>query len=490
MSRRPANGLSFLAAALVALLLAAAGPARAEAPLPDLQQRIDQLVSTGEMGDAFWGIAVMDARTGERLYARNADHLLMPASTNKLLTAATAISALGPDHRFRTTLYFDGEIDGSTMRGDLYIRGSGDPTFGSSAMKPAANPLRTWARRLARMGIERIDGRVVGDDDAFDDRPYAEGWDVDYLTWQASSWLGLSTSGLSYNDNIAEVRIAATSAGEPPAVSVVPAGYLNIENQATTSRYRGSTLQWDRSLGTETFTIEGTIGNSYAGTFEKPVHNPTKFTAYAFRKHLAEAGIRVEKASVRDVDDLSEKPDYDNIDPLLVHLSPPLRDILEVMNHESNNFYAEHIFRTFAYGGSTEGGEKRVKALLKQAGVEAEPLSIQDGSGLSRKDLVTAEAMTKMLAYMRGHPNGEAFLSTIAQGGDSESTLKYRMRGLPVRAKTGSLAHVRALAGYAETTSGRLLTFALFANNYTVPSYRVTQAMDRVVMTLTATSVS
>ena len=479
---------------LLALFLILTLTLGAQQPSP-LAGRFETLISSGEMGETFWGIDIRDVETGEQLYGHNAESIMLPASTNKLLTAATALDALGSDFRYRTTLYYTGEVsEEGVLNGDLIIQGSGDPTFGSSAMPPGSDPLNQWADRLAELGIQRVNGRLIGIDDTFSDDPYAVGWDVDYLTDQASSWLGISTSGLSYNDNIIEVRVTSGGAGDKPNIAMSPSDYLDIQNRASTRRVsRGASIELNRNLSNldaETFSLNGWVSSHYDGTFQKPVHNPTLFTMHAFRSHLREAGIEV-SASVHDADVLPEKPNLENANPLLVHFSPMLVDILEVMNHESNNFYAEQVFRTFSPNGTLQGAARRVKALLRQAGVaDAEALSIRDGSGLSRKDLVSPVAMTQMLGYMRtSHSEAQAFLSTLARGGEAQSTLQYRLRGLPIQAKTGSLAFVRALSGYAELSDGRTVSFALLANNYTVPSYQVSQTIDRIVVALTSTPI-
>lgn len=454
-------------------------------PPASLHERIDTIVAAPETGPAFWGIYLQDIATGEVLYSYNADKVLIPASNQKILTSATALDALGSDYRYKTTLYFDGTTEGTTLRGDLIVKGSGDPTFGSvDAGGP--DPLRQWARRLAEMGVQRIEGRIIGDDDTFDDRPYAEGWDVDYLMTQSSRLLGVSTSGLSYNDNVVEVKIEAGGSGETPRITMRPSNYLDVRNGITTSgRRRGIAVNSARNFGTETIELNGSIPRSYAGTVVMPVSNPTRFTVFSFKQYLQEAGIGVE-AAILDVDDLEEKPALDEATPLFVHLSPPLSTILNVVNKESNNFYAEQVFRTFAWGGSASGGERRVKELLARAGASTNGISVRDGSGLSRKDLVTPEAMGRVLTHMLDHAERDAFLASLAQGGEARSTLQYRLQNVPVQAKTGSLEYVRTLSGYATTPAGRRVAFAVFANNYTVPPYRITQAIDRIIMTLTS----
>lgn len=450
-----------------------------------LGERIDGVLASDEAGQAFWGIQVQDLTTGEVLYSQNARRMLLPASNQKILTSAAALDALGSDYRYQTTLYFKGDVSGATLRGDLFLKGSGDPTFGS-VEAGGPDPLRQWARQLAAMGVRRIEGRLIGDDNAFDDRPYAEGWDIDYVTTQSSRLLGVSIGGLSYHDNVVEIKIQANGAGNAPSVTTRPAGYLDIRNHLTTSnRRRGIAVRTGRVLGAEGIELRGSLPRSYAGTIVMPVFNPTLFAVASFKAYLQDAGITVDAATV-DVDDLEESPKYDGVDPLFVHLSPPMSEILKIVNKESNNFYAEQVFRTFGWGGSADGGERRVKELLSRAGAETSGLSIRDGSGLSRKDLVTPEAMAKLLVFMQQHRERAAFMESLARGGEAQSTLRYRLSGVPVQAKTGSLEYVRALSGYTTTRDGRPVAFAIFANNFTVPSYRITQTIDRIILEVAA----
>lgn len=469
-----------LTAVVLALLftgIAAQNPATAP-----LAPRIEQILAEDAANQAFWGIYVQDVASGEVLYSHNPRKAFIPASNQKIFTSATALDALGSDYRFRTSLYFHGEVRGDVLHGDLILRGSGDPTFGSVDAS-GGDPLRQWARQLAEIGITRIEGRIVGDDNAFDDQPYAEGWDVDYITSQSSRLLGVSTNGIAYNDNVVEVKITASRAGEAPEIATRPEGYLGIKNGMTTAgRQRGIAVRTNRNLGSETVEMRGTIPRSYAGTIVMPVTNPTALAIQSFSNQLQTHGIEVSGESV-DIDDLSEY-EYSREMPLFVYVSPPLTEILSEINKDSNNFYAEQVFRAFAPGGSANGGERRINALLSRAGAATDAINIRDGSGLSRKNFITPEAMAKLLTYMYSHPEKDVFLASMAEGGEARSTLRSRLSNVPVRAKTGSLEFVRALSGYATTPDGRTVSFAVFANNFPSQAYVITQSIDRIVMEL------
>lgn len=487
---RARGRLACAGAALLAVLMLGLGPARPVSPAPDpeLAAEIDALLQ-GERSDlAFWGLHIRDLETGQVLYARNADKSFLPASNQKIFTVATAIGVLGSTYRYETALTFDGTVEDSVMTGDLVIRGSGDPTFGSREVR-GRDPLERWASELASMGVRRIEGRLIGDDNVFDDQPYSEGWDVDYLTRQAGRQMGISAGGLSYSDNVVAVRIEATTPGQPPQITTRPAGVVQIENRAETSaRRRGPDVVVNRTFQSNRIVVAGTVPRVYRGIKEVPVSNPTTFTLQAFRNALHAAGIETE-LEVADIDAVDARPAGD-APPLFVSLSPPLAEIAAIVNKESNNFYAEQLFRTYGWGGASRGGSRRTESFLARAGVDVRSVQVRDGSGLSRKDLTTPAAMGELLAYMDQHPEREAFLAAFPHGGERGTTLEYRMRNVPVQAKTGSLQFIRALSGYATRPNGQRVAFAFFANNYTGPSYRVTNVFDRIVRMLTSTTAS
>jgi D-alanyl-D-alanine carboxypeptidase/D-alanyl-D-alanine-endopeptidase (penicillin-binding protein 4) len=165
-----------------------------------------------------------------------------------------------------------------------------------------------------------------------------------------------------------------------------------------------------------------------------------------------------------------------------------------IINKKSNNFYAEHVFRAFGYDGSARGAERRMKTFLRRVGADASTLqhavSVNDGSGLSRKDMTTPRVVVDLLDYMDRHGEREAFVASLARGGEPGTTLKHRLRGVRVRAKTGSLKSVRALSGYVERPDGRRLAFSFIANHYGGPSYRVTQTLDRLTRALARATIS
>jgi D-alanyl-D-alanine carboxypeptidase/D-alanyl-D-alanine-endopeptidase (penicillin-binding protein 4) len=231
--------------------------------------------------------------------------------------------------------------------------------------------------------------------------------------------------------------------------------------------------------------LTGSVARSYDGSIAVPVSNPTPFVLRSFEYHLREAGIETDLERV-DIDALDEPPDRGS--PLFVKFSRPLAEIVAVMNQESNNFYAEQVFRSYGWGGSARGAAKRTTSFLREAGINTRQLLIHDGSGLSRKDLITPQAMVTLLAHMTEHEEREAFLASLPKGGERNTTLDYRLSRTNVQAKTGSLEFVRCLSGYTERPNGNRVAFALFANNYTGPSYQISRTIDDIVRAVASPS--
>ena len=475
----PAAALSLLLA--LAAVLWTARPSRADGDGVEAQTvaAIDEILSDPDLPSAFWGLVVHDARTGRVILSRNADKNMLPASNLKLFTTATALDALGPTFRYTTRLYLLGEVspDG-TLRGDLVIRGSGDPTFGSSGQ---GDPLQDWAEALAAAGVRRVDGRIVGDDDVFEDARYGEGWDVTHIATEAYA---PPAGGLVWGDNLVSVQIRAGAVGQAPSFESDPAGFATVTGDLTT-RSGGGRLDVERTLGTDTFVLRGGVPAGYRGTLRVPVANPTLFAVHAFAQALQEAGVDVSRAERVDVDDTDRKPGYDGAEPLRAYISPTLAEIVDRINRESDNLYAEQVFRTLG-GGTVARAADRVEAFVDGAGVDADGLSIVDGSGLSRKDLVSPASLAAVLRTMRTHPAGRVFLRSLPEGGGSGSTLRNRLGGVPVRAKTGSLQAVRCLAGYVDGPNGTPYVFVLMANNYTASSGQIAGAQDAIVRALAA----
>ncbi len=482
MSRSLTVRLSFVTAVLLVSALAVSvwlSPSTADASTSAaeaaMRNQISAILDDEARPGANWGIYVRNLSTGQVVYSRNANQSFVPASNQKVLSSALALEVFGPDHRFKTELHFDGQAEGTVLRGDLTIRGSGDPTFGS-ILYPG-DPLARWARQLADLGFTGFQGRIVADARVMPNEPYNAGWDIDYI---ATSHWAPAASGLSYSDNLVFVEIAGTSAGNDAEVNVRPAGYVNVVGTVGTRSGRGfSPMRIDRTIGTNDIVIDGSVTARYRGTVRLPVHDPALFTVHAFAERLRGAGLDVQ-AEIIDASTLEDGPEYGD-DPLFVHVSPPLIDILAIVNQRSNNLYAEQVFRAASASGTARGSAQRLVSMLQSADVSTRGLAVRDGSGLSRKNLITPETMGGLLAHQYSSDHRDAFVSTLARGGQPNSTLQFRLGGVPIWAKTGTIEHVRTLSGYVVGPGDTPYAFVLFANNFTVSPSAIGQVQNDII---------
>lgn len=471
-----------IALAIVVAILALTLSALKSDPRHQVSTDLDAIIDNGPHANAFWGVYVRDLGSGRVLYERNADTPLVPASNQKLVTAAAALIALGADFRFETPLLHSGEIVDGTLKGDLIIAGSGDPTFGSRANAfSARDPFDVWTDALRSLGVSRIEGRIIGDDNVLDDDAYADGWDINHI---GRYGFAAPVGGLIYRDNIVNVVVDAHTAGRPPRVTSEPDGYLEIDNRVQTSSRRWSRrLDVNRPFATERLALNGLVSTRFRTKLDVPVSDPTRFALETFRMRLEASGIEV-TSNLVDVDDLADVPRYRSVDTLGVVRSEPLATILERINKESDNLYADAVFRAFGWGGSASGGERRVRSTFEELGIDPTGLSVRDGSGLSRKDLITPRQLGELLVLMRQHSEGAAFSRSLAQGGEQQTTLERRLSSYDVWAKTGSLEYVRTLSGYIRTRDDRMLAFTILVNNYPTSSARVRRAIDEIVSAL------
>ena len=482
-----------LAVLLVALGWASAPAAQPTSTPAGLAERIDEVLDARAFDDAYWGALVVDLESGDVLYERNAARRFVPASNMKLFTTAAALDALGPDFRYQTSLYAEGNVDRGTLRGSLVVRGSGDPTFGGRYTGGDLTLVfRQWADSLRAAGIRRIAGPVVGDDDVFDNVSLGEGWSWDDLVW----YYGAEVSGLQFGEGTVEVALHGTTPGSPTRVVVEPDfGYVRLVNRTETTSGGGIREGYRRDLGDNVFTLTSRVP---AGRVEREalsVVNPTEYFVSTMVGVFRQRGIAVRGEAV-DVDEWGRRPRYETMQRIASHQSPRLSAIAAETNTDSNNLYAEHLLRTlgaYAYRGtdvplgSARAGAEAAAPFLRRVGVDPASFRIADGSGLSALNRLTPVGIVSVLRGMHQHPDDatrEAFYRSLAVGGFT-GTLERRYRSGDargnVRAKTGYISGARTLSGYVTADNGRLLAFSLLCNNYTVRTSRVNQAQDQIV---------
>ena len=465
--------------------------------LQELQTRISEILAKPELSSAMVGLKVVSLDTGRTLFEENAGKLLRPASNMKLYTVAAALDRLSPDYRFSTSVFAGSRPDSAgVVRGDLTIYGRGDPSiaarFNNGDYFKAIDDLAT---RIVAAGVKRVEGDIVGDESYFVGPKYGAGWNWEDLTW----YYGAEITPLTVNDNALDLFIKPGPAVGQPAVITTgpPDPLLTIVNKVVTSA-KGirRELSIHRGLGENSITITGTIpleDRGYSGGIG--ISHPGLLFVYLLRSSLAQKGVVITGKS-RTTGETSLPPLQTVTTPAVASASgspfqneiatlqsPPFSLIAAQTLKPSQNLYTELILRTLgkvtplppaatpsSLGQTSEElGIEAIKSFLKSAGLRPEGLNLDDGSGLSRNDMITAEASVQLLMFMNKHRHASVFRDALPVAG-VDGTLRNRFRGTAaennVRAKTGSLSSAASLGGYLTTAAGEKLAFSIMVNNY------------------------
>lgn len=456
------------------------------APATSLAADLNALFDTPPFDTAVWSVRIAPQGTPDDpnprpLYERNARTLVMPASNMKIVTLAAAAETLGWAHRFETTLRAAGEVRAGTLHGDLRVIGGGDPSI-SPSRSGQVEVFDTWARALRDAGITRITGRIIGDDDVFDDRLHGAGWSWDYLAYGYAA----PVSGLQFGENVAVLRVEPGPAEEAPAtVTVSPRGHgLTIRASVTTGAAGSQAgLSLARDPGSPTLRVSGRVpAGGEAAIRTAAVLNPTQFFVEAFRLALIDAGLKVDGAAV-DADDLDETDAEQAAGRVIaVHRSAPLSELGAHFMKVSQNLYGETLLKAIGRAasggqGSLTSGRAAIAGVLAKWGIEPGTYAIADGSGLSRYNELSAALVTTVLSKMIADERHRGWFMAALPVAGHDGTLDERMTdsGLAraVQAKTGTIANARALSGVLTTPSGERFVFSIIANNFQRPAAEV-----------------
>ncbi len=447
-----------------------------------LGRAIDQLISQANIGEPQLGVFAQSGKSGEILYERNADTPLKPASCHKLQTGAAALYYLGPDFRFSTPLYIKGIIKDKTLEGDLVITGSGDPSFSGRFTKDEKDLVwifRDWARALKKLGIKKIKGDIIGDDDYFDDEYFGKGWYPD----ERGEWYCAEVSALSFNDNCVDVMWNGTSGvGKPASHTLNPqTGYIQFLNEVTTGK-KGTEkrLSFLRKDKTNVIIARGQAPKGQKSVDWCTVFNPTLYFTTVLKETLESEGIRV-LGSAKDLDNEPEKKKLLQADPpkdlVATYESPRLMDLLDVVNAQSQNLFAELIFKTMGKKIVGEGsfikGAETVQEFLNKKHLAENGSVIIDGSGLSYLNRVTPKQLVNVLRYMSRQTWWPDLLNTLPRG-QTKGYLKDIYGETPDRkavapriyGKTGYIDGVVGLAGVVYTEDDKEICYSILINDF------------------------
>ena len=485
VAESPARGTTAADSRDVAVATAGVAPARAvsaarTAAMSRSVRALDldvNYVLTSRVRGGHWGAIVVSLTRGDTLFTRSADALMQPASTLKLFTTGLALDRFGPSYQITTDVLRDGEMESNgTLKGNLYLRGSGDPAMSMRFFGSADMPMDNLARAIALTGLRHVTGDLVADASAFDGERIPDGWKRRYL----AAAYAAPVSALSLNENVLWVAVSPGRAHADIALEPATTAYRITNNvtlrpgrrDARIVVYRGSDGDLD---------VRGWIGTKTSTKrYSVVVNDPPRFAAGALRASLAALGITVD-GELRE-----------GVTPATAHTvasfeSPPLAKIVSEMNRESINHVAELLFRDAArasapdHVGSVAAGETALHNFLTtKVDVPAGDVRVSDGSGLSVRDSVTPRALVHLLSYAHHSSWSSAFHSSLPVAGESE-LLKGRMRRTAAQgnlhAKTGTTNTVASLAGYVTAEDGEILAFAFIYNG--ADRWNARAAMDR-----------
>lgn len=445
-------------------------------------QNLDRLAHSIENNHVLkhgqWSVYATYVENGNVIVDLNSNKSLAPASNMKLVTSAVALALLGEEKTFNTTLEYTGTItEKGVLKGNLIIRGKGDPTLGSSEMEgvPDLHALyQTWVSAIENAGIRQIDGDIVGDDSYLDYMPLPPDW-----YWRdIGNYYAASTSGLCINENLYRLFFRPSKKVGGPAIVIktepdVP-GLTFLNHMKTGKVGSGDNGFIYAAPWQYLHQLEGTIP---AGVKEFSIKgalpDPAKFAAQYLHNQLSHAGISVSGKAITIRESAIKSPERTT---LYTIKSPPLKDIIYRLNKRSVNIYAEQLLKNIGQEikgkGTLSDAINLVEEWLEDKNIYIDGLNLHDGSGLSRANTATTRFFVELLntiyretffdSYynslaIAGDPNDDSYMTNMCKGSRAAKNL---------RAKTGSINHIRAHSGYVHTRSGKLVSFSMIANEY------------------------
>ncbi len=387
----------------------------------------------------------------DKLYFEyNSHESFIPASNQKIITTITALINLTPDYRFKTIVATDGNIKDDILNGNLYLIGGGDPTLSDK-------DIEFIVKNIKELGIKQIKGNIVGDKSFFSEEKVSQGWPERDLNYCYTA----PFSGLSLNENCFSLKVNSNK--NKVFISINPKNnYYKIVNNLKISNKKNEIFV---KVHEKELIVKGYIKPFVKEEFSLPVEHPSFFATSVFYTTLLKNGVKISG-------DYFVGKSPKNVKVLYIHQSEPLREIIKKANKDSDNFYAEQIFRTLGREilkeGSTAASSKVVLETLRKIGIDPESIKIYDGSGLSKYNRLTAESLVKLLMYSYKTPYFYDIYDSLAISG-KDGTLKRRLNNEILKgkvvAKTGFIKGVKNLTGFATTINGDVFVFSILTND-------------------------
>ena len=477
---------------LLCLLICLHLLAGAQTPAP-----VKWLLQAPYMRGASFSLVVKDVQEGRTVYSYDTDRLQSPASVLKTVATATALEILGEDYRYPTTLEYDGILENGTLEGNLYIKGSGDPSLGSSHFAPGQNKfLSTWIAALQKAGIKHITGSVISDESIFD----TEGVSIKWLREDMGNYYAPGSYGISIFDNMYKLSLQTGAAGTRPVLKGTEPDipFIRFKNYLKAAPVSSDSASIIGAPLDDVRYLYGVLpANREAYVLKGDIPDPALYLARYLTDQLQQKGIRVDGSpSCYRIEVEENRWKKGERKEIVTTYSPTLREIASVCNHVSHNLYADALVKTVGLQykprrnemiSSFGRGVQVVKEYWEKKGLDVFPLRMNDGSGLAPADKVSAGFMGELLVYMATESAvSDAFIASLPQAG-IEGSVRNFLKGSKLQGKahlkSGGITGVRSYAGYI-TKDGKTYAVAVFSNNYSCPMSRMTRALEKLLLQL------
>jgi D-alanyl-D-alanine carboxypeptidase/D-alanyl-D-alanine-endopeptidase (penicillin-binding protein 4) len=464
--------------------------------LPELTRQIEAHIAQPRFSGALWGIKIISLDSGKTIFENHADRLMSPASNSKLYPAALALDRFRPEYRIVTPILASSRPNSrGTLRGDLVIAGRADPSWNTRhGVTNFWDLFSPFVAAISNAGVRRVTGDLIGDATFLRSPPNGSGWAAGDL----EDYYGAEISALTLNDNYTQIAVKPGKVCEPCGLTVVDFGTgLKLDNQTiTTLTNVAKHIEAHRFPGEKVVHIFGNLPvGSAPEMIDMPVPRPAEWFAAALKEALRRSGIKVDGAA-RAVFWPAPAPSAAiKLDEVA---SPPLREVVRDFLKPSQNLETDLIFEhtgemsrttnTPPWRTSEDCAVSALDAFLATNGLPASDVHFDEGSGLSRNNLTTANATVALLQFMSRHRAGKDFVAALPLAG-VDGTLRRRMKDTPaaqnVQAKTGTLRWANSLSGFVTTAGGEHLVFSLMLNRYAAPpDYKKANELDDIVVML------
>ncbi len=455
----------------------------------NIEIELQKILNQSEYKNASVGIQMKNIETGLSVFEYNPNKLMIPASTLKIVTTATALELLGADYRFKTQIGYIGELkENNELNGDLVIIGGGDPTLGSmyfSNSESNSNFVNFWIQKIKAVGIRQISGDIVFDASVYDSEKVPSTW----IWGDIGNYYGAGANAFTCYDNLFRITFKSSArAGElAEIISTYPRiEGLNITNEVVSSEINSDQAYVFGSPLDKKRVIRGTIPKGRnAFMIKAAVHQPEEILANELITNLAKEGIFI-SGNVK-----FQKTDTSKFQTVFIQDSPTLAEIIKELNHESVNLFAEHLVKQIAAEksgiGNSEKGIELITDFWKSKEIFEDEFFMEDGSGLSHFNAISPNQITSILIYMaQKSENSEFFVNSFPNAGSGTLT-GFSTEYFPnttLNAKSGSMTRVRCYAGYLKTDSGKGITFSIMFNHFSGSGSKLLKEIENLLLTM------